>query len=78
MSKVYEHKYMVFQIEEGPKAITESLNAYGQEGWALTNMVIINDGANVVAWLVKETTIEAPDPKKTKDSKTMALWTDGE
>jgi hypothetical protein len=78
MSEIYEHKYMVFKIEDGPKAITESLNTYGLEGWALTNMVIINDGANVVAWLVKKTLTEAPDPQKSKDNKAMALWTDGE
>jgi len=78
MSEIYEHMYMVFHIEDGPKSITESLNTYGLEGWALTNMVIINDGANVVAWLVKRILTEAPDPKQSKDNKTMALWTDGE
>jgi len=76
MTEVFEHKYMVFSIEDGPKVITEALNTYGAEGWSLTNMVTINAGEHLVAWLVKKTMIETPDPQTSKKNKISTLWTE--
>jgi len=76
MSKIYDYKYMVFKIEDGPKMITEQLDAYGKEGWLMTNMVTINGGEHLVAWLAKETQVESPDPHKSKKNKVNALWTE--
>tara|TARA_R100000988_G_C3910047_1_gene121566 strand:+ start:143 stop:388 length:246 start_codon:yes stop_codon:yes gene_type:complete len=76
--KTYEHKYVVYQISDGPKVITESLNSYGQEGWYLTNMVTIANGENLVAWMVKESEILAPNPEKSKEDKINTLWTEGD
>ena len=76
MSKVYDYKYMVFKIDEGPKMITEHLDAYGKEGWWMTNMVTINGGEHLVAWLAKETLVDSPDPQKSKKNKIANLWTE--
>jgi len=76
--KTYEHKYVVYSISDGPKVITESLNSYGQEGWQLSNMVTIANGENLVAWMVKETEILDPNPKKSNEDKIKTLWTEGD
>tara|TARA_R110002020_G_scaffold32427_3_gene99789 strand:+ start:30853 stop:31113 length:261 start_codon:yes stop_codon:yes gene_type:complete len=73
MSEIYEHKYLVFSVSDGPKVINESLNTYGQEGWRLTTMITVGEG-HLVAWVVKGAAIEAPDPKTTTESKISELW----
>ena len=74
MSDIYEHQYLVFNVNDGPKVINESLNTYGAEGWALSTMITINSGEYIVAWIVKGAAIEAPNPTTTKDSKIAELW----
>ena len=39
MKVTYENDYIVFDINKGPKAITEVLNAKGQEGWMASSVV---------------------------------------
>ena len=74
MSDIYEHQYLVFNVNDGPKVINDSLNTYGAEGWALSTMITINNGEYIVAWIVKGAAIEAPDPTKTKQNKIAELW----
>tara|TARA_R100000278_G_scaffold90505_1_gene68974 strand:+ start:561 stop:803 length:243 start_codon:yes stop_codon:yes gene_type:complete len=78
MTKIYDYKYIVFKIEDGPKIITEQLRTYGQEGWLMTDMITINGGEHLVAWLAKETIVESPDPQKSKKNKITTLWTEGD
>lgn len=73
MSEIYEHKHVVFSVKDGPKVVTESLNTFGQEGWRLATMVTVGE-EHLVAWIVKGAAIEAPDPKKTAESKISELW----
>ena len=37
MSEIYEHQYLVFSVEDGPRVINEALNASGREGWFYNN-----------------------------------------
>tara|TARA_R110002020_G_scaffold105471_2_gene246036 strand:+ start:2974 stop:3216 length:243 start_codon:yes stop_codon:yes gene_type:complete len=78
MTNKYEHKYMVFNTSDGPKIINETLNTYGSEGWILSTMITVGGGQHIVAWMTKETKMETPDPKKSKDDKVTKLWTAGE
>ena len=37
----YENTFLVFEVVKGPKAIVESLNTYGDEGWECCSMLIV-------------------------------------
>tara|TARA_R100000988_G_C3977738_1_gene155118 strand:+ start:512 stop:781 length:270 start_codon:yes stop_codon:yes gene_type:complete len=74
MSDIYEHQYLVFSVEDGPRVINEALNASGREGWQLTTMITVGNGEHIVAWMSKSNTIHAPDPVKSKESEIAALW----
>jgi len=75
MSKItYENKFLVFDIREGPKTIIEQLNAHGQEGWELQTMLNVGD-SQLVGFLTKKNTKNAPDPKASEAQKIANLWT---
>ena len=74
MSEIYEHQYLVFSVEDGPRVINEALNASGREVWQLTTMITVGNGEHIVAWMSKSNTIHAPDPVKSKESEIAALW----
>ncbi len=65
MSDIYEHQYLVFSVEDGPRVINEALNASGREGWQLTTMITVGNGEHIVAWMSKS---------KSKESEIAALW----
>ena len=33
MKKMFDNKFLVFQVAEGPKIIIESLDTQGKDGW---------------------------------------------
>ena len=74
MKDKIEHQYFVFNIEDGPKVINETLNTYGAEGWQLSTMITIAGGTKIVAWMLKVDHIETPDAKKSTESKIASLW----
>ena len=75
MSKTtHENQFLVFDIREGPKTIIEQLNAHGQEGWQLQTMLNVGD-TQIVAFLSRDNTKNAPNPKASEAQKIANLWT---
>ena len=72
MKVTYEKDYIVFDINKGPKAITEVLNAKGQEGWMASSVVNVA-GTNLVFFLVRPT-YELPDTKSDEAKQLNKLW----
>tara|TARA_R100000388_G_scaffold64284_1_gene46856 strand:+ start:957 stop:1187 length:231 start_codon:yes stop_codon:yes gene_type:complete len=71
----YEHQYLIFDVSDGPKVITESLNTYGKEGWEVKTMINVG-GDKLCAWMAKGTPASAPDPKAAEQKKIDKLWSD--
>jgi hypothetical protein len=72
MKVTYENDYIVFDINKGPKQITEVLNAKGQEGWMASSVVNVA-GTNLVFFLVRPT-YELPDTKSDEAKQLNKLW----
>ena len=72
MKVTYENDYLVFDINKGPKSITEVLNAKGQEGWMASSVVNVA-GTNLVFFLVRPT-YELPDTKSDEAKQLNKLW----
>ena len=72
MKVTYENDYIVFDINKGPKSITEILNAKGQEGWMASSVVNVA-GTNLVFFLVRPT-YELPDTKSDEAKQLNKLW----
>ena len=72
MKVTYENDYIVFDINKGPKAITEVLNATGQEGWMASSVVNVA-GTNLVFFLVRPT-YELPDTRSDEAKELNKLW----
>ena len=72
MKVTYENDYIVFDINKGPKAITEVLNAKGQEGWMASSVVNVA-GTNLVFFLVRPT-YELPDTRSGEAKELNKLW----
>ena len=72
MKVTYENDYMVFDINKGPKAIVEVLNAKGQEGWMVTSVVNVA-GSNLVFFLVRPT-YEMPNIKSDEAKQLNKIW----
>lgn len=69
----WENTYLVFDVTKGPKVIIETLNTYGEDGWACSSMVTVA-GSNIVVFLkrgISEQKEEKVDKEKEKVSK---LW----
>ena len=68
----WENMYLVFEVEQGPKVVIETLNTYGNQGWELTEILPIGEEK-------RRFDVVMPDPKKAQDDKVKALWgADGE
>ena len=72
MKVTYENDYIVFDINKGPKAITEVLNAKGQGGWMASSVVNVA-GTNLVFFLVRPT-YELPDTRSDEAKELNKLW----
>jgi hypothetical protein len=75
MKKMFDNKYLVFQVAEGPKIIIESLNTQGKEGWEAHSMITVGEDT-IVVFLKREATLNDPDPKKSEADKVAKLWAD--
>ena len=73
MNKTYEHTFQMYNVKDGPKVMIESLNTLGSQGWALST--VMNIGTDrLIAFLVRDTTKESPNPQKADQDKITALW----
>lgn len=70
----YEHKYIVFDVKNGPKVVEENLNTNGNEGWQLATIIAVGNGEHLVAFLKREIDIKMPDPEKSKKESISKLW----
>ena len=72
-NKTYEHTFQMYNVKDGPKVMIEALNTLGQQGWALST--VMNIGTDrLIAFLVRDTTKEEPNPQKADQDKITALW----
>tara|TARA_R100001244_G_scaffold31838_1_gene30397 strand:- start:239 stop:475 length:237 start_codon:yes stop_codon:yes gene_type:complete len=72
MKVTYENDFIVFDINQGPKAIIEALNTKGNEGWFPTTSVNVA-GTNIVFFLVKPT-YEMPETTSDESKQLHKLW----
>ena len=71
-NKTYEHTFQMYNVKDGPKVMIEALNTLGQQGWSLST--VMNIGTDrLIAFLVRDTTKEAPNPQKADQDKITAL-----
>jgi len=69
----WENTYLVFEVSKGPKAIIESLNTYGEEGWECCSQLIVA-GTQIVCFLKRRTDVDE-EPKVDKETeKINKLW----
>lgn len=69
----WENTYLVFEVSKGPKAIIESLNTYGDEGWECCSQLIVA-GTQIVCFLKRRTDLDE-EPKLDKEAeKINKLW----
>tara|TARA_R100000458_G_C8262439_1_gene237796 strand:- start:893 stop:1135 length:243 start_codon:yes stop_codon:yes gene_type:complete len=73
MKKMFDNKFMVFQVAEGPKIIIEALNTQGNDGWEAHSMITVGED-KIVVFLKRESTLNTPDPKKSEADKVDKLW----
>ncbi len=70
----YENTYVVFDITKGPKVIIETLDTYGDEGWACVAMLSVAN-TNIVAFLSRR--IGGEEPVDEESAKISKLWSTG-
>jgi hypothetical protein len=70
-----ESQYIIFDVSNGPKVITETLNTKGKEGWVLCTMINVG-GTKLCAWLTRSIESKTPDPEAAEKSKLSELWSD--
>lgn len=71
---IWENKYLVFNVTDGPKIMMETLDTWGKDGWEIATIIAIAGGEQLVAFLKKEVNLEAPDPEEGKKEKLKKLW----
>jgi|TARA_B100000035_G_scaffold136970_1_gene116758 hypothetical protein len=71
----YESQYIIFDVTDGPKTITESINTLGKEGWWLSTIINVG-GTKLCAWLTRSIESKTPDPEEAAKSKLSELWSD--
>lgn len=73
----WENTYLVFEVSKGPKAIIESLNTYGEEGWECCSQLIVA-GSQIVCFLKRRTDLEEKPAVDKEAEKISKLWSNGE
>jgi|TARA_R100000149_G_C5874751_1_gene138507 hypothetical protein len=73
MKVTWENKYIVFDVQDGPKTMIESLDTEGLEGWEVASIVSVA-GNKLCAFLKKGTYIVEPTPAQEKEKEVLKLW----
>jgi len=71
----FESQYIIFDVKDGPKTITESINTLGRDGW-YPSMVLPVGGTKLCCWLTKNISSKTPDPEEAEKSRLSELWSD--
>ena len=73
--KKNETMYIIFNVSDGPKVITETLNTKGQDGgWVATAINV--GGDKLCMWMNRSIESKSPDPEAAEKSKLSELWAD--
>ena len=73
MNVTWENKYVVFDVQDGPKTMIDTLNTEGNEGWEVASIVSVA-GNKLCAFLKRgEYTVE-PTAEEEKKEEIMSLW----
>jgi len=73
----WENTYLVFEVSKGPKAIIDSLNTYGEEGWECCSQLIVA-GSQIVCFLKRRTDLDEVPAVDKEAEKISKLWSNGE
>ena len=71
----FESQYIIFDVKDGPKTITESINTLGRDGW-YPSMVLPVGGTKLCCWLTKNISSKTPNPEEAEKSRLSELWSD--
>tara|TARA_R110000823_G_scaffold224832_3_gene352718 strand:+ start:494 stop:727 length:234 start_codon:yes stop_codon:yes gene_type:complete len=72
MNITFENDYIVFDVNDGPKKIIETLNSKGLEGW--TPVTSINVGGMNIVFFLTRPSIEVPESSSESEKKLNKLW----
>jgi len=73
MKIIWENKYVVFDVQDGPKTMIDSLNTEGNEGWEVAAIVSVA-GNKLCAFLKRGDYIDEPTPKQEQEDEVLKLW----
>ena len=73
MNVTWENKHIVFDINDGPKTMTDSLNLEGNDGWEVASIVSVA-GSKLCVFLKKGTYINEPTEAEEKHEEISKLW----
>lgn len=72
---VWEHDFVIFDVNKGPKVMKEILNTYGEEGWELTSTVNVG-GVKLCCWLKRRTDAPEENQESQEKEELLSLWSD--
>ena len=72
MNITFENDYIVFDVNDGPKKIIETLNSKGAEGW--TPVTSINVGGMNIVFFLTRPSVEMPETSSETEKKLTKLW----
>jgi|TARA_R110002020_G_scaffold153171_17_gene332451 hypothetical protein len=73
MKATWENKYVVFDVNDGPKTMIDALNLEGAEGWEVASIVSVA-GNKLCAFLKRGNYIVEPSPEQEKREEVLKLW----
>ena len=73
MNVTWENKYIVFDVNDGPKTMVDALNLEGNDGWEIASIVSVA-GSNLCVFLKRGTYIDEPTPEEEKHEEISKLW----
>ena len=73
MKATWENKHIVFDINDGPKTMTDALNLEGNDGWEVSSIVSVA-GSKLCVFMKKATYVEKISAKEEKEEEISKLW----
>jgi len=70
----FKTKFLVFDVNNGPKVVVDNLNTEGEAGWELASIIAVGGGEHLVAFLKKSFEDKIVDPEADKQSAITKLW----
>tara|TARA_R100000152_G_C6779275_1_gene210758 strand:- start:1468 stop:1701 length:234 start_codon:yes stop_codon:yes gene_type:complete len=70
----HKTKFLVFDVNNGPKTVVDSLNVEGEAGWQLASIIAVGDGNHLVAFLTKSWEDKIVNPEEDQKKNISKLW----